>query len=211
MRMRKKKWVDPYLKIENKYLIRDKFTKDYGLNFDQIYLEIGSGLGDFILNEALNNPKNLYVAFEKDPTCIAISIKKARNLNIDNILFMNKNAMKIEEYFEDNLFDGIYLLFSDPWIKKGYYKRRLTYKDFLFKYQKILKKDSFLYFKTDNQQLFEFSIEQLKESEFNIDIISEDFHREYQTKNLTAYETKFINLKMPIYHIKCTLKKVVCE
>lgn len=207
MRMRKKKWVDPYLLNEDKYLIKDKVDSELLKKFKKVYLEIGSGLGDFILANAKDNPDNFYIAFEKDPTCVAISIKKARVLNLENIMFMNKNAMNLEEYFYENMFDGLYLLFSDPWVKSGYYKRRLSYRDFLSKYQIILKNNAFLYFKTDNQQLFEFTKEELAFSKFVVETVSTDFHSEFKADYLTGYETKFKDLGMQIYHIKCLLKK----
>lgn len=205
--MRKKKWVDPYLLAEQEYLIHDRFQSKNYSQFEKKYLEIGCGLGDFLLSIAKDNPLNLYVGFEKDPTCVANAIKKAKLQGLTNILFMNKNAMNLLEYFEESTFDGMYLLFSDPWPKSGYYKRRLSYRSFLKQYSEILKEEAFLYFKTDNENLFNFTLEELGESNFVIDVVTRDFHKDFNNSYITGYEAKFMAMGMNIYHVLAHLKK----
>ncbi len=201
MRMRRKKWVMPYLENENIILLKDKKQFQFFNDFKIKYLEIGCGLGDFITESAKQNPDILYIGYEKDPTCVANCIKKTKELGLTNLFFINDNANNISIWFEDVIFDGIYLLFSDPWKKSGYYKRRLTYRDFLNRYDKILAKEGFIYFKTDNQNLYEFSLEEFNFFKLNIIHNSKDFHKEFKSTIFTGYEKKFMAENMNIYYI----------
>ncbi len=201
--MRRKKWVKPYLDTMPKYLLNKDLININFNDFNKSYLEIGCGLGDFIIAKAKANPDDLFIGYEKDEVCAAKVMKKAEELSLDNLFIVIDDANKLLEYFNDKIFDGIYLLFSDPWPKKGYYKRRLTYIAFLNIYEKILKDSGFIYFKTDNFQLYEFSKDELNLSSFRIIDESVDFHSKYHELFLTGYETKFIKQNLPIYYLYC--------
>lgn len=194
--MRKRKWIDPFLQEENKYLIKD------GLDYDEIYLEIGMGMGDFITEAASNNPDKFYIGLEKNPTCVARAIKKAEEKNINNLKISYANADKILEYFKPSSITTIYLHFSDPWPKKAHHKRRLTYPTFLSKYETLLKTNGKIIFKTDNDDLFRDSLEYFQTSNFVIEEVNEDYHSIKRNEPLTGYESKFIEEGMPIHYVR---------
>ena len=202
MRMRKKKWVRPFLDEEKVYLLDSlkEFKTDKPL-----YLEIGMGMGDFICDSAKTNKDIYYIGLEKDETCVARAIIKAREFELDNFKVLLRNANEIEEYVNEESVDCIYLHFSDPWPKKGHHKRRLTYPTFLEKYKKLLKDNGQIIFKTDNKDFFVDSLEYFKESNLETVDINYDYHSIKRDEPLTGYESKFKDLGNPIYFIK--LKK----
>lgn len=198
MRMRKRKWVDSFLSKEKTYLIEN------ALDFKDIYLEIGMGMGDFIVESAFRNPERLYIGLEKDPTCVARAIKKAEENEVKNLKIFHCNAANILEYFSLNSVKTIYLHFSDPWPKKSHHKRRLTFPTFLNIYNQILEEGGEIIFKTDNHDLFADSLEYFKASSFIIAEINEDYHKIKRDEPLTGYETKFKNAGQPIYYVRLT-------
>ena len=203
MRMRKRKWVAPYLESEDRYLVRSP-RKGHWLvesGCRALHLEIGMGMGDFLTGSASLFPDILFVGLEKDATCVAKAIRKAEELELKNLLVLNADAKDLCEYFAPQEADRIYLQFSDPWPKKAHAKRRLTAPSFLELYQNILKEEGELILKTDNAGLFEYSLLQLQDWHF--EKISVDLHREAQEGPLTEYEKKFMAEGKPIYFALC--------
>lgn len=196
--MRRKKWVKPYLDSDTKYLI-DKYSNT-GNN--KVYLEIGMGHGDFICASAKLNPDITYIGLEKDETCTARAIMKAKELDINNLYIMRNNAELLEELFSPNSVDCIYLHFSDPWPKKGHHKRRLTYPTFLERYKHILKDNGEIIYKTDNKDFFMDSLTYFDEANMKVIDISYDYHSIVRNEPLTGYEQKFKDLGYPIYYAK---------
>ena len=201
MRMRKKKWVKPFLEEENRYLLRDteKIKSDRPL-----YLEIGMGMGDFITASARDHKDISYIGLEKDETCVARAIKKAEEYKLDNLRIILVNADQLEEYFDEKSIDRIYLHFSDPWPKKAHHKRRLTYPSFLKIYKKVLKDEGDSIFKTDNEDFFRVSLDYFKEAQLIVHDISTDYHKEPHNEPLTAYEAKFKDTGKPINYARLT-------
>lgn len=208
MRMRRRKWVAPYLASEKHYLLTSDFILDYD-RFKHCYLEVGCGLGDFIIAKALAESDSLFIGYEKDDICAAKVIKKAEELNLNNFYIIIDDANNLDKWFNKPIFEGIFLLFSDPWPKKGYYKRRLTYRDFLKKYQMIIKNEGFLYFKTDNDNLYEFSLAEISASKFKIIEHCFDYHSGHIEKFFTGYERRFIEKQMPIHYIFSKIEREV--
>lgn len=203
MRMRKKKWVEPFLENEKEYLINDLNNLD---NSKTIYIEIGMGMGDFITESAKINKDIFYVGLEKETTCVARAIKKAQEIGLDNFRVMLADASNIEELIPENSIDLIYLHFSDPWPKKRTHKRRLTYPPFLKKYERILKNNGVLIVKSDNHDFFEDSLEYFKQSNFILKEIDRNYYRENEP--MTAYQARFVSEGKPIYYAKYFLNKV---
>ena len=198
--MRKKKWVEPFLENENKYLITDGKIV---VTDKPIYLEIGMGMGDFIVQSAINNPDIFYLGLERDSTCVARAIKKAQDNNLDNFKVLLVDAMNIEELFNEHSIDLIYLHFSDPWPKKHHHKRRLTYMPFLAKYEKELKEDGELIYKTDNEPFFNDSLEYFTKSNFKLVEINRNYYVENEP--MTAYQAKFVSEGKPIFYARYIL------
>lgn len=199
MRMRKKKWVSPFLENENEYTITDlnNFKTD-----KPVYIEIGMGMGDFICESAMQNPDIYYIGLERVDVCVARAVKKATDNKLDNFKVMLADANNIEELIPSKSIDVIYLHFSDPWPKKRQNKRRLTYMTFLSKYEKILKDDGCLIFKTDNEGFYDDSLEYFKQSNFKLVEQSRNYKKEGEP--MTAYQAKFVAEGKPIYYAKYT-------
>lgn len=202
MRIRKKKWVRPFLDNENRYLLKESLKGEYlkKYPFKRLVLEIGMGMGDFLTTTAGLDTNTLYIGLEKDETCVAKAILKAQELNLNNFLVINDNAQNLVNYFDSEEVDMIYLQFSDPWPKKGHYKRRLTYDTFLKNYMDILKKKGTIFFKTDNTILYTFSLPSMTRFGFKLVEMSLNYHEKEKHYPMTGYEEKFVNEGLPIYY-----------
>ncbi|APJ38386.1 tRNA (guanosine(46)-N7)-methyltransferase TrmB [Mycoplasmopsis pullorum] len=166
-------------------------------------LEIGAGKGEMITEMAHLNPDKRFIAFEKFATVAAKIVKKAKNLNLKNLFVVCQDAQSIDELFVGEC-DTIWLTFSDPWPKARHEKRRLTYKTFLNSYAKILSNNGVLKFKTDNDKLFEYSIESLKENKWNITFLTIDLHNNEKNSNniMTGYEIKWSSIGKNINYLE---------
>ena len=203
MRMRKKKWVSPFLENEDFYLIETL----KGIKTDKpLYIEIGMGMGDFITQSALQHPEIFYVGIEREETCVARAIKKAQDNSLENFRVMYKDADYIEELCDENSVDLIYLHFSDPWPKKRNHKRRLTYMPFLAKYEKILKDGGIIIFKTDNEGFYDDSLTYFENSNFRL--LEADRNYFVEGEPMTAYQAKFVAEGKPIFYAKYKIDKV---
>ena len=183
--------------------------KDVFQNNNPIYIEIGMGKGDFIIENAKRYPNINFIGIEKFPSVLVGAIKKMDNESIDlpNLKFMKEDAIFLNDVFEDKEIDRIYLNFSDPWPKKKHAKRRLTSKTFLPIYQKILKDQGELILKTDNRTLFEFSLISFQQFHMDFHDVCLDLHHSegYEDNIQTEYERKFSPYG-PIYRIVTTFK-----
>jgi len=204
MRLRKRKWVDPYLNEDKNYL-KDNL-KGYDFNNSRVHLEIGMGMGDFIIESCLRNPDITYIGFEKDATCVAKTIVKAKDNNINNLIVIHNDAKLLNELIDNKSIDVIYLHFSDPWPKKGHHKRRLTYPSFLMMYKSLLKDDGYVIYKTDNLDFFNDSLDYFKSLDMIIEDINNDYHSIKRDEPLTGYESKFIAENKPINYCKLRFK-----
>ncbi|MEA4162594.1 tRNA (guanosine(46)-N7)-methyltransferase TrmB [Mycoplasma sp. 4404] len=174
----------------------DFLIKEFPVNLkENDVLEIGAGKGEMIAQLALQNPDITYYAFEKYLTVANKILKKINELNLKNLFIITKDANNLTELFTGKI-DTIWLTFSDPWPKKAHEKRRLTYKTFLDQYKQLLSEKGCLYFKTDNDKLFEFSIESLNENNWDIIDMTTDLHSsKYNETNVqTGYEQKWSSL-----------------
>ena len=201
--MRKKKWVKPFLENEQEYLISDLNS----FNTDKpIYIEIGMGMGDFICESAYINPDIFYIGLEKEETCVARAIKKAKELELNNFKVIHIDAINLKEIIPNNKLDLIYLHFSDPWPKKRNHKRRLTYMSYLKMYEEVLKDKGYIVFKTDNELFFVDSIGYFNESNFVLIEMDRNYFKEDEP--MTAYQKKFVDEGKAIYCAKYQINKV---
>ena len=204
MRLRHRKWGDEFL-LENKNLIKDKDNLDQDfidfINHDNLRLEIGVGRGDFILQMALANPNVYFLGVEISGMALAIAGKKLLENEVKNVLLVNMDVHYLFEKMGKDRFDYIYLNFSDPWPKKRQHKRRLTYPTILNEYYEVLKNNGKVIFKTDNDLLFNDSVEYFKESKFVVESITYDYQNLDEDDKMTEYEKKFRGLNTPIKRI----------
>jgi tRNA (guanine-N7-)-methyltransferase len=168
---------------------KNKFNND-----NPIHVEFGSGRGGFIVQMAEKNPNINYLAFERNSKVIIRGVNKLEEKPKGNFYFVHSDIRKIEDIFNENEINRVYLNFSDPWPKKRHFKRRLTYRSFLGLYEKLLIPHGELHFKTDNVDLFDFSIEELKEARWEISLITRDLHNSEHVQGnvMTEYEEKFV-------------------
>lgn len=192
---------------ENEYVIHEpkllkgKWKEQFG-NDNPIRLEIGMGKGRFLMTLAKENPDINYIGIEKYSTVLLRALQKMEIDPLPNICFIRMDAEEIEEVFEKGEIDRIYLNFSDPWPKDRHAKRRLPSRQFLARYDVILKADGVLEFKTDNKDLFTFAEEEIKETKWKIKEITYDLHNDAKMAEgnvMTEYEEKFSSKGNPIY------------
>lgn len=208
MRMRKKKNAHErvmkcgFLCVENPQKHKGGWKEVFG-NDNPIYAEIGCGKGAFVSEMAKKHPNVNFVAVEVCLDVMVLAAEKAVAAGIDNVRYINGDARLLTEFFEDGECDRIYLNFSDPWPKNGHRKRRLTYKDFLSLYRKVLSPEGEIHFKTDNMKLFEFSLESFSQNGFKMKNISLDLHNSaFEGNVMTEYEQRFSGMGLPIYRLE---------
>ncbi|MEE3928622.1 tRNA (guanosine(46)-N7)-methyltransferase TrmB [Mycoplasmopsis ciconiae] len=170
-------------------------------------VEIGAGKGEMITQLAKLNPQTTYYAFEKYPTVAAKIVKKAKELQLNNLIIVCKDAKDLSELFTGQC-DTLWLTFSDPWPKVRHEKRRLTYKTFLNQYKDILTNQGLLKFKSDNDKLFEYSLESLQNNNWIIINQTNDLHNsEFNQNNIpTGYEIKWSSLGKNINYLEAKHK-----
>lgn len=207
MRMRKKKNCDTRLDKSGSLWIRNpeenlgKWNNEFG-NSNPIHLEIGCGKGQFICQMAQKYPEINFIALEVEKNAMVIAMEKAEPLGLKNLRFIIADAANLCEYFEKGEINRIYLNFSDPWKKNKQAKRRLTHKNFLDVYKKVINIGDLICFKTDNQKLFEFSLNSFAQEDFKMSDITFDLHNSgWEDNVMTEYETKFSEAGMPIYRV----------
>ena len=183
--------------IHNEEEYKGKWKEVFG-NDNPIHLEIGTGKGSFIMESARRNPDINYIGIEKYSSVLLRALEKMEEEEprLTNLVFIRMDAEYIENVFEKDEIDNIFLNFSDPWPKERTAKRRLTSDRFLKRYTNIMKKSGKVTFKTDNIDLFNYSVETAKECNWNILVETRDLHKsEYNEGNImTEYEKKFSQL-----------------
>lgn len=173
-------------------------------NDHPIFIEIGMGKGQFLTTLAKQNPNINYVGIEKYSSVLLRGLQKLEEEPLENIRFIRMDAETICDVFEKDEVSKIYLNFSDPWPKDRHAKRRLTSRQFFARYDKILKPDGVVEFKTDNVDLFDFSLEEVKAANWNLDAFTRDLHHDdtmNQGNVMTEYEARFSAMGNPIHKL----------
>ena len=192
----------------NEYVVHDERTAKgrwheiFG-NDNSINIEVGMGKGRFIMDMARLHPEINYIGIEKFSSVLIRAIEKQEIEKLPNLRFIRMEAEYIEEVFDEGEVDYIYLNFSDPWPKDRHAKRRLTSVQFLARYEHILSAEGGITFKTDNRDLFDFTIEQADEAGWIKENVTYDLHNsEYNDGNvMTEYEERFSSQGNPICRI----------
>ncbi len=189
---REKIQTDNYV-IQEPEQYRGKWNTFFG-NDNPIHIEIGMGKGKFVQTLASLNPNINYIGIEKFSSVLVRALEKRPELESSNLVFIRMDAENINDVFGEGEVGQIYLNFSDPWPKERHAKRRLTSVQFLNRYDKLLIKEGVVIFKTDNKELFDFSLEQIEEASWKLENMTYDLHHsEFLTGNvMTEYEEKFV-------------------
>ncbi len=175
--------------------------REYFQNNNPIYIEIGMGKGQFIINNALNNPDINYIGIEKYDSVIVKGLQKIPE-GVNNLCMIRLDALDIDSIFDKEI-SLIYLNFSDPWPKKRHHFRRLSSKIFLDKYEKIFKDKREIEMRTDNRDLFQYSLVSYSEHGYILKDVSLNLHEDDMPLITTEYEDKFSKDGMPIYYVRC--------
>ena len=200
MRMRKKKNGEARLNAHAEFLLSkiDKPMTDPASELSMpgapVFLEIGAGKGGFACGMAEKYPDAAYFAMEKISDCVVLAVEKASEANLSkNLRFIVDTADNLSRIFECGTVDRIFLNFSDPWSKKGYAKRRLTHRRYLALYLNLLCDGGKLTFKTDNDGLFDFSLEEIDSLGLKLDFMTRDLHKSERAEGnvMTEYEKNF--------------------
>ena len=196
---------------ESQYVIHEEETRagswhEIFENDHPIYIEIGMGKGQFLMELARRNPDINYVGIEKYSSVLIRALEKMEEEEtpLPNICFIRMDAEDIVKVFAKNEVDRIYLNFSDPWPKDRHANRRLTSRQFLERYEKILTADGRVEFKTDNRGLFDFSLGEIEPAGWKLELSTYDLHADaklMQGNVMTEYEEKFSAKGNPIHKL----------
>ena len=223
MRSRYKPWAIEYLKTntKNEFFLNDEvIEEDKIISFvkeKDTYLEIGPGRGQFILSMAAKFPEFNFLVIELDKSIAGTALKKIDEANLTNVRLIAGDFYKLSKILKKDLFCGVFLNFSDPWPKKRHEKRRLTSPSFLVEYAKILKEGSNIFYKTDNDGFYEYSLEKFNEYKWEIVYKNEDYDSSKEELDaLTEFESRYksegIKIKRLILkNTKQTLKEIIEE
>ncbi|HHJ7129740.1 TPA: tRNA (guanosine(46)-N7)-methyltransferase TrmB [Streptococcus pyogenes] len=208
MRVKKRKGAEEHLANNPHYVIlnpedaKGRWHDVFG-NDRPIHIEVGSGKGGFITGMALKNPDINYIGIDIQLSVLSYALDKVLASEVPNVKLLRVDGSSLTNYFEDGEVDMMYLNFSDPWPKTKHEKRRLTYKDFLDTYKRILPEHGEIHFKTDNRGLFEYSLASFSQYGMTLRQIWLDLHASnYEGNVMTEYEEKFSNKGQVIYRVE---------
>jgi len=212
MRMRKKKHLDERLDSCSDLIIEDiaEYEGDIKAVFDDdkpLRMDIGCGKGGFILEMAKRNPDINFIAVEKNLNVVVLAIEKVKNAGLKNVKFFTEDVNLLRMYETETKCDVIYINFCDPWHKKSYRRKRLTHELHLRLWQKLLKEDGEIHFKTDNKNLFEFSLNSFSDYGMRLKNITLDLHNsDFKGNVMTEYEKLFSEKGQPIYRCEAIFR-----
>lgn len=188
----------PYV-VQQPEQYRGRFHELFG-NTHPIRIEVGMGKGKFIMELAERNPQLNFIGVERYSSVLLRALQKREEIDLPNVWFMCVDARELPGIFAPGEVENIYLNFSDPWPKERHARRRLTSPDFMKVYDQILEKNGRVEFKTDNQELFSYSLEAIPEAGWKIDGFTRDLHHSDMAEGnvMTEYETRFSSMGNPI-------------
>ena len=196
MRMRKKPNLVPRMEACREWIVTDPREhrgrwRELMPGAREVRVELGCGKGRFTVGTAQAEPDVLLIAVERVPDAMVIAAERARDLGLRNVFFVDADAADLEAYFAPGEVGRIYINFCDPWPGARYAKRRLTHPDFLLRDRKVLSKGGQIHFKTDNHDLFEWSLFQFPKAGFQLSEVTRDLHARGAVGVMTDYEKKF--------------------
>lgn len=196
MRMRKKPNLIPRLEACGTLIVAQPKElrgrwRELMPDAEAVHLELGCGKGRFTVGTAQAHPKVLLIAVERVPDAMVIAAERARELGLNNVFFIDADAADLEEYFAPGEIDRVYVNFCDPWPGARYAKRRLTHPGFLLRYRRVMGEGGQVHFKTDNHDLFEWSVFQFPKAGFALSEVTRDLHANGIQGIMTDYEEKF--------------------
>lgn len=205
MRLRNKPWARekinayPHYIIPNPEEAKGRWKEIFG-NSNPVHIEVGTGKGQFVTGMAKQNPHINYIGIEMYESVIITALDRLIEADLPNLKLLDVDGAELMNYFEKGEVERVYLNFSDPWPKTRHAKRRLTHKTFLYLYESLMPDGGEVHFKTDNQGLFEFSLESFSEYGMLLTYVSLDLHNSsFEGNVMTEYEEKFSAKGQRIY------------
>ena len=203
MRMRKKPNLVPRMERCARVLIPDPEARrgrwrELMPQAESLWLELGCGKGRFTAEMAEQNPQTLYLAVERVPDAMVIAMERVCARELGNAFFVDGDAARLPLFFAPGEVDRIFINFCDPWPGNRHAKRRLTHPGFLLRYRQVLAPGGEIHFKTDNRELFEWSLFQFPRAGFTLSQVTRDLHAGGVCGVMTDYEEKFHSLGTPI-------------
>lgn len=178
------------------------FVEELGWIEEDIWVEIGMGRGQFIIEYAKRHPEKRFIGIELKEEVLLRALEKLEEENITNIRFIVGNANLMPEFFSNASLERIFVNFCDPWPKTRWEKRRLTHSNYLEIYKKLLIINGELHFKTDAEPLFEFSVNELLAfDDFKVTELQLDLHSKNLEIPTTEYEDKFSDKGLKIFRL----------
>ncbi len=213
MRMRKKPNLVPRMERCRQWWIQKPETmqgtwRSLAPQCSKLWVEVGCGKGRFTVETAAANPDMLLIAVERCADAMVVAMEKASAMGLSNVFFVDMDAARIEECFAPGEMDGLFLNFSDPWPRKKNAKRRLTHRGFLERYSRVVREGGQIHFKTDNRDLFAFSLEEFEAMGFPMENVTWNLHEHGPVGIMTDYEEKFYQLGTPIHRCEVTLHPI---
>ena len=204
MRMRKRHNLEPRMARCADFLVEDpaKLKGLWRRREGPLLLEIGCGKGSFTCALAEQHQDCDVVAIEKVPDAMLLAMERARDMGLRNLRFLDFDAIRLRELFDPGEVSRIYLNFSDPWPKSRDAKFRLTAPAFLRSYADILPPGGEVCFKTDNEALFDWSLQCMKEENWATENVTRDLHAEGICGILTDYERRFMEEGIAIKSVR---------
>jgi len=208
--MRKKKNLVPRMERCEACLVREPYDmrgrwRELMPQARELRLELGCGKGRFTAGTAQAEPDVLFIAIEMVPDAMVVAMERCVAAGLTNVFFVSANADQLPLFFQPGEVDRIYINFCDPWPTKRHAKRRLTHGSFLKLYRQVLKEGGQIHFKTDNQGLFEFSVEEIPHFGFTLSEVTRNLHEHGPVGVMTDYEAKFHELGQPINRLVATM------
>ncbi len=211
MRMRKKPNLVPRMEACSEYWIQN--PEDYKGKWRELMpqcralrVEVGCGKGKFTVETAAAEPDILLIAVERVKEAMVVGMEKAKAMGLQNVRFISMDVAFIQDFFAEDEIDLLYINFCDPWPRNKNAKRRLTYRTFLDKYRHVLKLGAEIHFKTDNANLFEFSLEEFAFCGMELKNVTRNLHEHGPVGIMTGYEEKFYNLGTPINRCEAVVR-----
>ncbi len=178
---------------------------------EELRLELGCGKGRFTVETAAQNPGVLFIAVERVPDAMVVAMERAVALDLNNVFFLSDDVARLPLYFAPEEVDRIYINFCDPWPGNRHAKRRLTSRGFLQIYRQVLRMGGEIHFKTDNRDLFEWSLLQFPDAGYALTQVTRNLHASGICGVMTDYEEKFHNLGTPINRCVAILEPLQLE
>lgn len=203
MRMRKKPNLLPRMEkcaevqIKDPKDLKGRWRETFS-EYDALWLELGCGKGRFTAGTAKENPEIMLLAVEKVADAMVIGMERVCEAGINNVRFIDMDALELREVFEQGEVRRIFINFCDPWPKSRDAKHRLTAPGFLRSYADLLDIGGEIHFKTDNRPLFDWSVDRFSEEGWTLREVTNDLHRDGVCGVMTDYEAKFHSQGVPI-------------